>query len=443
MSDLLKSGQEIIGDTSLLPYRVEARLGGGGEGEVYRVSAQAKSFLALKWYFEANATEERRNALQDLIRTEVPSEKFVWPEELASATSLSGYGYLMRLYDRAVYKSLNSIFADDVNVRMRTLITVCSNLAHTFLQLHAKGLCYKDISRSNIAIDTKTGDVLIHDCDNITVTGQAYTGVTGTSGYAAPEIELGNAAPSTDTDLHSLAVLLFEILTLGHPFLDGKRANKIHALDAPARRMLLGREPVFIFDPNDDSNRPDPAIQGLVINNWRLYPAFIHDLFSQAFGEGIRDPANGRVRESVWREALERLRDELFYCSCGAENFYIAEEPLANVRSDFRPGRCWSCGKDLRLPPRLQLRDAVVMLNYDSTLYSHHIKGTHDFTAPIAEMREHPERKGVWGLRNLSKVEWMIRTQDGKMERVPPGRSVTLRSGVKINFGSAEGEIKA
>ena len=95
------------------------------------------------------------------------------------------------------------------------------HLADKFLQLHAKGLCYRDISQNNVFFDPANGDILICDNDNVAVDGNV-TGVLGTARFMAPEVALGKTLPTTQTDLYSLAVLLFYILFNHHPF-DGAK----------------------------------------------------------------------------------------------------------------------------------------------------------------------------------------------------------------------------
>jgi len=85
-------------------------------------------------------------------------------------------------------------------------------------------------------------------------------------------------------------------------------------LDVPAMNQLYGTEPVFIFDPGDDSNRPVPGYQDNAIVSWPIYPQFLRDLFTKSFTSGIKDPKNGRVRESEWRIAMVKLRDSIIYC---------------------------------------------------------------------------------------------------------------------------------
>jgi serine/threonine protein kinase len=114
------------------------------------------------------------------------------------------------------------------------------------------GLCYRDISFGNVFFDPDTGEVLICDNDNVAVDGEGKIGVLGTPRFMAPEIVRGEALPSMHTDVFSLAVLLFYMLIMHHP-LEGKRELAIKCLDLPAMNKLYGTDPLFIYDPDDDS----------------------------------------------------------------------------------------------------------------------------------------------------------------------------------------------
>jgi DNA-binding helix-hairpin-helix protein with protein kinase domain len=292
-----------------------------------------------------------------------------------------------------------------------------------------------------VFFDEKTGDVLICDCDNVGVTGSSYTGVTGTSGYTAPEIERREGLPSTYTDLHSLAVLMFKILMMHHP-LEGIRETAIKCFDVPAREKLYGWDPLFIFDPTDRSNKPDIRYHQAVLNFWPLYPAFIRDLFTKAFTTGLKDPKNGRVRESEWRAAMAKLRDSIIYCSCGAESFYDAEALKA---SGGKAPTCWSCKTELRIPARIRVGRHVVMLNHDTKLFPHHLVDDrlYDFSTPLGEVTQNPNNPSQWGIKNLSMDTWQITLTDGSTKEVEPGRSVPLGVGIKVRFdGKTEGEIR-
>lgn len=438
MNQLLRIGMSVQTDASAKPC-VEQFLGGGGQGEVYRANLDGQP-LALKWYFPHQATPKQHASIATLINRGAPDGRFLWPIALVSAPDISGFGYLMALREPR-YKGIVDLMKRRIEPSFKALAVAGFHLADSFFQLHAKGLCYRDISFGNVFFDPDTGEVCVCDNDNVSVDGEAAGGVLGTPRFMAPEVVRGEAAPSTQTDLFSLAVLLFYMLMVHHP-LEGKQEAKIHAFDLPAMNRLYGFEPLFIFDPADDSNRPVPGYHDNALEFWPLYPQFLRDLFSKAFTDGIHDPQHGRVRESEWRAALVRLRDAIFYCArCGSENFYDADRLRNN---SGQPWACWSCQNPLHLPPRLRIENQLVMLNHGTLLFPHHVDAQHryNFSAALAEVTRHPIHPGLWGLQNLSSQNWVITTADGAVKEVEPGRSASIASGTRINFGAATGEIR-
>lgn len=439
MNQLLKIKQKVKAETSGMVCEVEQFLGGGGQGEVYRALMNGKP-IALKWYFPHIVTQDQRAALGTIIKKGPPSKRFLWPMELASAPGVEGFGYIMPLRQQN-YNGIDDLMKRRVEPTFKVLTTVGFNLVDSFFQLHSMGLCYRDISFGNAFFDPKSGDVLICDNDNVAVDGESKGGVLGTPRFMAPEIVLGKALPSTKTDLFSLAVLLFHIFVMNHPF-NGKKEAEIHSFDPAAMYRLYGKEPVFIFDPNDDSNRPVPGYHDNALAFWPIYPNFHRNLFIRVFTEGIRNPSHGRVRESEWRAAMLRLHDSIIYCPfCSMENFYDSEALKAT--GNGLP-LCWACRKKVNLPPRIRLGTWVVMLNHDTELYPRHLgdQESFDFSQPVAAVTKHPADPRVWGLRNLSGQKWVANTSGGKIKDIEPGRSITLATGTKINFGKVEGEIR-
>lgn len=439
MNQILKPGQTVQ-TASGAPCKVGDFLGGGGQGEVYKAEVSGQT-VALKWYFPAQATPEQRAALELLVKKGPPNAKFLWPLELTQSPDVHGFGYIMPLRESR-FKGIVDLMKRRIEPTFRALATAGLELADSYLELHAQGLCYRDISFGNVFFDPDTGEALICDNDNVAVNKEAHSGVLGTPRFMAPEIVRGEARPSTQTDIFSLSVLLFYMLMVHHP-LEGKRELAIKCLDLPAMNKLYGTEPLFIFDPGDDSNRPVPGTHDNAIAFWPLYPQFLRDLFTEAFTLGLRDPPE-RVRESEWRVAMVRLRDSIVYCAhCGAENFYDADALKA---SGGQPGNCWACDTPIQLPPRIRIDDDdhIVMLNYDTRLFPHHIydQRMYDFSQPVAEVAQHPKDPDIWGLKNLSGEKWNVITDDGTVTDVEPGRSFRLAVGVTVNFGTKQGEIR-
>ena len=426
-------------------------IGAGGQGEVYRVSVpggDTTPLLALKWYRPEWSTRQQWTDLVWLASQAPPSESFLWPIDVAIAkagATTSSFGYVMPLRP-ARYYSCVDIVSGRVSVPFAPLLTACLRLADAFLSLHAKGLCYRDISISNAFIDPDpdSGDVLISDNDNVAINLEGSVGIRGTWKFMAPEIVRGEALPSVDTDLYSLAVLLFYLLVVSHP-LEGRRMLLGGVLDGEDASLLYGWNPLFVFDPNDGSNAPDPERHQSAWKYWTMYPQMLRDLFVRAFTDGLRNPAH-RVREGEWRDCLARVIDLLIPCPCGGALF---------VEPNGRPVTgCWQCGLAALGPEGLPMllldptgeRHAVV-LNVGRRLFGHHLRRRYDYREVFAEVTRHPAIPDVLGIRNLSSDTWTASLvgaahSSSSCVVVPPGRNVTVANGTTIEFGTVRGVVR-
>ena len=423
---------------------VRELLGEGGQGSVYLARWQGRE-LALKWYLQSflGSVPNHQAKLTEVIGLGAPTPRFLWPSALVTIQDRSEFGYLMDLRPPE-YSSLNAYVARRVRTSLRNALVACYQLADSFRKLHLKGYAYRDISRGNAFIIVATGDVLICDNDNVVENNSRQTGVMGTGNFIAPEILKGNGAvPNTDSDLHSLAVLMFQILFLAHP-LDGKRWANIRALDSLAQIQLYRDDPVFVFDPRNESNRPVPGLQNNPILFWGIYPQSLKELFIQAFTVGLRSPAD-RVRESQWTGCFIDTMDHLVYCgNCGNEHCVDAPTPAPS--SAYR-GFCWNCRRVVSLPLSLRVDRKRIFLNRDTVLHPHHINRSQETNLDkiVAQVRRHPTDQSIWGLTNHSDRNWVVEdaSSSGQSE-VPPGRSVTLSPGTRIQFGTGtSGTIEA
>lgn len=437
LSQILNTKQKIV-TPSGVEYQVEEFLGSGGQGEVYKVSSGGKDW-ALKWYYPHTATDAQRNALETLVTKGAPSEKFLWPLTIISDPKIPGFGYIMPLRPKN-FKNIVDLMKRKIEPSFYAIATAGFQLSDSYFHLHSQGLSYRDISFGNVFFNPKTGEVLICDNDNVTVDKTEKSAIYGTPRFMAPEIVRGDEVPCSNTDRFSLAVLLFYMFFISHPF-EGKKESAIHSLDAPAMKKIYGDEPVFIFDPNDLSNRPDPNFHQNALIYWDIYPQFFKDLFTRVFTIGIKDPENGRTRESEWRLGIMKLRDSIVFCQkCGSENFYDADEMKKSGRTS---PKCWNCKTDVTLPPRIKMGNLIVMLNHNTKLYPYHLDPvSYDFSKPIAEINQHPANPQLWGLKNVSLRSWQVTKSDGTTIDVPTGKNVPLGKGIKINFGKLEGEIR-
>lgn len=421
------------------------KLGEGGQGAVYRVQLEDGSSLALKWYeprptsTSADRALAQRQTLQFLVSRPAPSRHFLWPVDLAVPALVAGtathepnvdhgFGYVMPLRPEG-HLLLSALYRDrgPAHVTLRTLCSIGIELADAFLRLHSHGLCYRDISPNNVFFEPTSGDVLVCDNDNVGIDGVSTTSVRGTRMFMAPEIVRREAEPSAATDRHSLAVLLFYVFMAGHPLI-GRRRRAFPCHNAVAESELLGRSPLFVFDPDDDSNAPQSGWDDSVLTNWDFFPESTRKLFEQAFTVGLHDPANGRVVESMWRSELTRIRDLVATCEqCGANWFF---EPKG-------PASCWNCAHEFVPPLRLEIGTTTVVLDAATVVTGHHLRHDYDFEDIVLRVVADERDRRRWGLRNESGRRLSATLPDGSGVEVAPGRVLGLLPGVSFDLGSA------
>jgi len=431
MDGQLKAGS-ILKAQSGNSYKVIKLLGAGGQGEVYSVDLNGKTY-ALKWYFPKMVTKEQKEILDNLIAKGSPDASFLWPQDLIFNKLGESFGYIMPLRP-SNYKSIVDLMKRRADPTFYALSRAAYNLTKGYQKLHKMGFSYRDISFGNLFFDPKTGDVLICDNDNVAPNGETCS-VYGTPRFMAPEIVLGKAKPSRNTDQFSLAVLLFYMLMIGHP-LEGKREADIKCMDMPAMNKLYGSDPVFIFDPVNTSNRPVKGYQDNPVIYWDIYPQYLKDLFITSFTVGLKEP-NKRITENEWLKAFANMISGIQECpSCTAEVFY--DSLRANKHE---PHICWNCRKKVVMPKTLNVGRSTVLLSPNAKIFSHLINEDYDMDTVVASVSRNPNNPNLLGIHNESTTNWTYVKVDGTQQPVAPGKNAPVIVGSIINFGSCTGKF--
>ena len=346
-----------------------------------------------------------------------PSPAFLWPQDVAvKKAGASEFGYVMRKREPRFAK-ITRYLAREVNPSFKVLSMAGLSYADNFLKLHAEGLCYRDINRDNLFFDPDTGDVRICDNDNVDVDGQ-LGGILGTGPFMAPEIHRREATPSILTDLYSLSVILFEMFMIHHP-LYGQRVEQFAEPGRGRELLLLGTDPLFIFDPDNNDNAPDPALDLNPLAYWPIYPEFLRKQFVRAFTEGLIDP-QARVLDREWQKSLARLRDCIFLCpGCGVEVFY----DVHRLKASGNLAPCWNCDRVPLAPVRVRVNDHTVMLTAGAELHPHHLDPDrlYDYSRVLGSVSSDGRI-----LSNLDGQTWTVSTLSGGSLPVAPGSAFAL-----------------
>ncbi len=235
----------------------------------------------------------------------------------------------------------------------RSMLQMSISLARSIRRMHQAGLSHSDLSCNNVLIDPKSGSCVVIDIDSLVVPGVYPPEVIGTPGYIAPEVietlplpfgDPQRKLPCSSTDLHSLAVLIYEYLLLRHPL----RGPRTLAADPNVDDFLcMGPKALFIEDPRDRSNRP----RDLKVTIKDMGPE-LEKMFLRAFVDGLHEPSE-RPTAMDWERALVKTWDLLQPCenpNCKAK-WFILHDPQHPI--------CPFCGHKVD-------RDNVVRLHLKS-----------------------------------------------------------------------------
>ena len=448
---------EILQKKSPLGKMVPFRLGAGGQGVAYKAKeVKKKRECVVKYYHEITPPEFNKN-LEKIIAMGNPHEAFIWPQKMLPPRKNGSIGFVMELYDNQVYKKFEdvAIYRNATFKSRRVQLNALIELVSAFEALHAKGYCFQDINEGAIVFDVERGRVKICDCENVAPIGErvpiGYNSkgekmfMQGFPRYKAPEVEIREMFPDQYTDRYSLAVMIFMILTMCHP-LEGKKRfsyNPEGIVDGNVKKDIYGANPIFVFDDNNATNRPDPKEDADAIKIWPAIPSFIKDLFKKAFCQGL--PSKGkydeikrvercnRPTEKQWREAFIKWMDMLVGCKKCNVSFVADIDPRTMALNSV----CPTCGfnNDHDYPRmkvyRRNVHKRTVLLVPERDVPKGTITDTNDIDPAIEVLKG--RRPGIHGIKNVTAANWTCYLGQNSVA-LKPNDFVRLQTGMKIAF---------
>jgi len=244
-------------------YRIEESLGRGGMAEVYKAWDQERAaYLALKVL--------RQDLSRDVIFLRRFKREAQTLEKLQHPNIVRFYG--IEKDDLTVYMLMDyiegttlqdEIFRSDGKPCQDEFIhKVINSVSSALHYAHSLGLVHCDIKPGNIMIN-KEGSVFITDFGIARLTDAATSTMVGfgTPAYMAPELVQGRD-PTPQSDIYSLGVVLYEMVTGGERPFTGERPQTTGSTSEKVRWEQVHLEPPPLREINPEiSNKLETIIQ--------------------------------------------------------------------------------------------------------------------------------------------------------------------------------------
>lgn len=416
-----KTGQKLR-LTSRREATIMQFLGAGAQGDVYLVMVDSQE-KALKWYRKKPHSDFIKN-LKKNIDEGSPSPAFLWPEDLTREMN-GGIGYVMPLCPSGFHDFTKFRLAKVRFTSFRAILNAAISLCDAFRLLHAQGLSYQDLNDGGFFINPSTGEVKICDCDNVCAHGQNL-GILGKARFMAPEVVMGKSLPGYYSDRFSLALILFMLFCIDHPF-EGMNVVSRPCLTEEIEQHLFGSAITFIYDPTTDINRPVHGIHRNVLTMWPLLPPQLKDAFTQQFSKSSIERPPIRLTERQWCTLLVKLREALVKCP------YCSDEAFA-----LDGCRCLNPNCNKPISPSLILEGD----GHSIPLIQGNIIRIGKDSIPLAYVTQKPGERAELVLKNISTALWNVITPSGKSICVAQQAFMPAKDGISISFNNLKLKIK-
>ncbi|MBD9703540.1 serine/threonine protein kinase [Streptomyces sp. ID01-12c] len=243
-------------------YRLLARLGAGGMGNVYLARSERGRTVAVKLVRQELAEQEEFRAR---FRQEVRAARQVggyWTAPVLDADTEAGIPWVATGY--VAGPSLHAVVGRDHGaLPERSVRILAAGLAHALEDIHAAGLIHRDLKPSNVLVTIDGPRVIdfgiARALETVTDGGLTRTGaLVGSPGFMAPEQVRGDRITPA-CDVFCLGSVLAYAATGNLPF--GAANSGVHALMfriAQEEPDLAGL-PEGLYDIVRDCLRKDPA----------------------------------------------------------------------------------------------------------------------------------------------------------------------------------------
>lgn len=302
----------IIGAWIRNRYKILEKVGEGGMGEVYlALDKKTGDTVAVKLLFDVYSRDKlyiNRFNKEVSIGKKLDNEHII---KIMVSGKLRGRYYAVMEYAKGITlrEYIDRAQKGEIKTSINDIKSIILQIAHALSYAYKNGLAaHRDIKPENIIIDIQTKQIKVADF-GIAKVGSADISKSSTSNiftltYASPEQlfpnELGIKQLDQRTDIYSLGLILYEMITGKLPFsTEGTTAevigNKIAAIKSSASFPIPNDIPEYIRNVLDKSLRVKPD---------ERYSS-IDELISDLENENINNNANNKYTLTLKGASLD------------------------------------------------------------------------------------------------------------------------------------------
>lgn len=282
-------------------------LGEGGMGTVYRATDRLSGeYVALKHvtaplqelFFHARAVHD---SLQVALTHEFQTLSSLRHPHIISVLDYGFDPERKPFFTMELIEDAQTIIEAGRSMSVHHRIGLILQVLQSLVYLHRRGVLHRDLKPQNVLV--QDGKVKIVDF-GLAVGTKPAPGMRGTLSYMAPEI-MRRQAPSTASDLYSVGVIAFELLTGEHPYAGRSLTELFPAVfnDGADFSKLPS------LDRTHSNNEADPLLTAILMRLLALDPtARYQDAFSviKELALALQQPVpeeSGAIRESFLQAA--------------------------------------------------------------------------------------------------------------------------------------------
>lgn len=312
---------------------------------------------------------------------------------------------------------------------MSALLSGAFQFIEFFERLHRKGEVYDSNRADAFLFCLQTGEMAYQRPERNRVE---------INEFLAPELveqiqNSGDAAAmcfTEETDRYFMAVFLFEyFFHTGSPFEGKKMVNRCF-LSPLEKEWYRAQQGQFCMEIGENKNTPVKGIQDKLMHYWEEYPDILKKIFQRAFMDG-GILCELRPTEVDWKQTLVKMMTDYQVCGCGFQGFSARLRPKKNGTLV-----CPRCGRTYYV---LTNGMDVILLAERTRLYECQTgRDAFDTDTVTGLVVENRHKKGLYGIKNVSKGAWRGRYPDGALREIKEGQGIPIWNGMMLRFETGE-----